>query len=73
VAGDLDIESLEHLDDQAVIERLTSLRGVGRWIAEYVMLRGLGRLHIFPGGMTSAPATSWSAFSLSKANWTTRV
>jgi len=50
VAGDLDIESLEHLDDQAVIERLTSLRGVGRWIAEYVMLRGLGRLHIFPGG-----------------------
>jgi DNA-3-methyladenine glycosylase II len=25
------------------------LYGVGRWTAEYVMLRGLGRLHIFPG------------------------
>ena len=49
VAGDLDLESLEHLDDGAAIERLTSLRGVGRWTAEYVMLRGLGRLHIFPG------------------------
>jgi DNA-3-methyladenine glycosylase II len=49
VAGDLDLESLERFDDQAVIERLTSLRGVGRWTAEYVMLRGLGRLHVFPG------------------------
>lgn len=49
IAGDLDLESLEHADDRAVIERLTGLRGVGRWTAEYVMLRGLGRLHIFPG------------------------
>ena len=49
VAGDLDLESLEHVDDPEAIERLTSLRGVGRWTAEYVMLRGLGRLHVFPG------------------------
>ena len=26
-----------------------ALRGVGRWTAEYVLLRGLGRLHVFPG------------------------
>jgi len=32
-----------------VLERLTGLYGVGRWSAEYVMLRGLGRLHVFPG------------------------
>ena len=31
------------------MRRLTSLRGVGRWTAEYVLLRGLGRLHVFPG------------------------
>jgi hypothetical protein len=24
-------------------------RGVGRWTAEYVLLRGLGRVHVFPG------------------------
>ncbi len=47
--GDLDLEALERLDDRAATERLTSLRGVGRWTAEYVMLRGLGRLHVFPG------------------------
>jgi DNA-3-methyladenine glycosylase II len=22
---------------------------IGRWTAEYVLLRGLGRLHVFPG------------------------
>ena len=49
VAGELDLESLEQLDDAAAIERLTRLRGVGRWTAEYVLLRGLGRLNIFPG------------------------
>jgi DNA-3-methyladenine glycosylase II len=48
-AGDLDLEGLEQLEDPAAIERLTSLRGIGRWTAEYVLLRGLGRLHVFPG------------------------
>jgi DNA-3-methyladenine glycosylase II len=48
-AGDLDLEGMEQLDDAAAIERLTSLRGIGRWTAEYVLLRGLGRLHVFPG------------------------
>jgi DNA-3-methyladenine glycosylase II len=49
VADRLDLEALQGLEDGAAIERLTSLRGVGRWTAEYVLLRGLGRLHIFPG------------------------
>jgi DNA-3-methyladenine glycosylase II len=49
VAGDLDLEGLERHDDPAAIERLTGLRGIGRWTAEYVLLRGLGRLHVFPG------------------------
>jgi DNA-3-methyladenine glycosylase II len=45
----LDLETLDTLDDQEAAARLTSLRGVGRWSAEYVLLRGLGRLHVFPG------------------------
>jgi DNA-3-methyladenine glycosylase II len=47
--GNLDLEALQQLDDPAAIERLTRLRGIGRWTAEYVLLRGLGRLNIFPG------------------------
>jgi DNA-3-methyladenine glycosylase II len=49
VTGRLDLEALQWLEDREAIERLTSLRGIGRWTAEYVLLRGLGRLHIFPG------------------------
>ncbi len=45
----LDLEGLQQLEDAAVIERLEALPGVGRWTAEYVLLRGLGRVHVFPG------------------------
>ncbi len=47
--GHLDLEALAGLDDEAAIAHLLALRGVGRWTAEYVLLRGLGRTHIFPG------------------------
>ena len=47
--GDLDLPRLEGAEDDEVLERLTSLHGIGRWTAQYVMLRGLGRLHVFPG------------------------
>jgi DNA-3-methyladenine glycosylase II len=49
LAGDLNLEGLGQLEDAAAIERLTDMRGIGRWTAEYVLLRGLGRLHVFPG------------------------
>jgi DNA-3-methyladenine glycosylase II len=44
-----DLEALAELDDAAVVERLVALRGIGRWTAEYVLLRGLGRIAMFPG------------------------
>jgi AhpD family alkylhydroperoxidase len=47
--GSLDLKTLAQLDDRAAVQRLTSLRGIGRWTTEYVLLRGLGRLHVFPG------------------------
>jgi DNA-3-methyladenine glycosylase II len=47
--GTLDLESLGALDDEDACARLLDLRGVGRWTAEYVLLRGLGRLNVFPG------------------------
>ncbi len=44
----LSYESFEGFNDQETIERLNQLRGVGRWTAEYVLLRGFGRLNMFP-------------------------
>src|SRR5690606_36631211 len=40
---------LDALDNDAAVAALTELRGIGRWSAEYALLRGLDRLHVFPG------------------------
>jgi DNA-3-methyladenine glycosylase II len=46
--GGLDTEKLSDLPDSGALERLLEMPGVGRWTAEYVLLRGLGRTHFFP-------------------------
>lgn len=43
------LEALAVQSDEAAAERLRAYRGIGRWSAEYALLRGLGRTHIFPG------------------------
>jgi DNA-3-methyladenine glycosylase II len=45
----VDLARLEGLSNTAAITDLSRLRGIGRWSAEYVLLRGLGRLDTFPG------------------------
>jgi DNA-3-methyladenine glycosylase II len=48
-AGTFDPSAIEKLDDPEALQALLRLRGVGRWTAEYTLLRGLRRLHVFPG------------------------
>jgi len=48
-AGTFDPAGIERLDEGHAVAALLRLRGVGRWTAEYALLRGLGRLRIFPG------------------------
>lgn len=48
-SGAIDLDTLGLDSDTEVRAKLLQLRGVGRWTAEYVSLRGLGRLHVFPG------------------------
>ncbi len=45
----LDLEDLEKKDDGEAAEALRKISGVGRWTAEYVLLRGLRRLAVLPG------------------------
>jgi DNA-3-methyladenine glycosylase II len=40
---------LEEMTNQEAVEYLSILRGLGRWSAEYALLRGLGRIDTFPG------------------------
>jgi DNA-3-methyladenine glycosylase II len=46
--GTLDLEQLAAVDDDAASAALQELRGIGPWSAEYALLRGLGRLTVFP-------------------------
>jgi DNA-3-methyladenine glycosylase II len=48
-AGRLDLEALANLSNEHAVSRLVKLRGIGRWTAEYTLLRGLGRIDLFPG------------------------
>jgi len=41
---------LNGMDDEAVIDALTQVRGVGRWTAEMILLFHLGRPDVFPIG-----------------------
>lgn len=45
----LDLEALESLGNDGLVARLVQLPGIGRWSAEYVALRGYGRLDVLPG------------------------
>jgi len=47
--SDPDFQSVESLEDAAAIAALSRFAGVGRWTAEYALLRGFGRVNIFPG------------------------
>lgn len=47
--GSLDLESLAGISDPGkIIDTLCELRGIGRWTAEFVLLRGLHRLGTIP-------------------------
>ncbi len=42
------VQSLRWLDDAAVIERLTAVRGIGRWTVEMMLIFRLGRPDVLP-------------------------
>ena len=41
---------LAQMSDEEIIERLTAVRGIGRWTAEMLLLFDLGRLDVWPVG-----------------------
>lgn len=48
--SELDLAALRRLPDDEVVERLVELKGIGRWTAEYLLLRGFGRTDAIPAG-----------------------
>ena len=48
--GRLDLDALDALPDEAVIERLTSVKGFGRWTAQMFLMFRLHRPDVLPVG-----------------------
>ena len=48
--SDVTLRGLAALPDEQVIERLTAIKGIGRWSAEIALMRGLARPDTFPAG-----------------------
>ena len=46
--GTVPLQRISRLDDQAIIERLVTVRGIGRWTAEMFLLFQLGRMDVWP-------------------------
>ena len=42
------VAAARQLDDEALIERLVAVRGVGRWTAEMLLIGGMGRPDVLP-------------------------
>jgi DNA-3-methyladenine glycosylase II len=47
-SGDVPLDGIERLGDEEIIERLSSVRGIGRWTAEMFLIFQLGRLDVWP-------------------------
>jgi DNA-3-methyladenine glycosylase II len=50
VSGALDLDSLDTLEDEQVIERLTRVSGIGRWTAEMFLIFSLDRDDVLSTG-----------------------
>ncbi len=48
--GELDLHALALLPDEEVVERITAVRGLGRWTADWFLARCLGRGDAWPAG-----------------------
>ena len=50
-SGRMDLEELAGLEDEAVVERLVAFPGIGRWTAEWLLARTLGRPRVVAGDL----------------------
>jgi len=48
VDGSFDLDSLKGMSDNAVRSTISGIRGFGRWSADYILIRGLGRPDAVP-------------------------
>src|SRR5689334_343334 len=65
--GQLPLDTLDRMDDEAVIETLTQVKGVGRWTAEMFLIFRLQRPDVLPVGDLGIVKAVQRAYKLRKA------
>ena len=60
------LTSFEKSTNEEIIEHLVQIRGIGRWSAEYALLRGFGRIDTFPGDDVGAQKNLMQLMRLSE-------
>ena len=65
-AGEIQESELEALPSPEAARRLTALPGIGPWSAAVVLLRGLGRLDVFPAGDSGMAANLRTLLGLAR-------
>lgn len=48
VSGDIDLDGLQSLSDEDARAYCMRIRGIGPWAADYILIRGLGRVDVVP-------------------------
>jgi 3-methyladenine DNA glycosylase/8-oxoguanine DNA glycosylase len=66
MTGEVALERIGRLSDDAVIEHLTRVRGIGPWTAQMFLLGTLGRLDVWPTGDYGVRAGFAAAWGLSE-------
>jgi DNA-3-methyladenine glycosylase II len=65
-AGSLRLQELGSMDDEAIIQALSAVRGIGRWTAEMFLMFQLGRPDVLPVGDLGIQKGMVALFNLRK-------
>ena len=71
--GELPIESLHEMDDEAVIEAIVKVKGLGRWSAEMFLMFRLRRPDVLPLGDLGIVTAIQRLYGLRKKPKATRI
>jgi DNA-3-methyladenine glycosylase II len=73
-SGDIDFDELDHVDDdEHIVERLTSLKGIGRWTAEMYLIFDLGRPDVMPLNDLAITKTICELYKIKEAKFTAKI
>src|ERR1700683_833010 len=66
IAKKVNFHRFPKMDDEAIIEELTAVKGIGRWTAEMFLMFNMGRPDVMPSGDLGVQSAVMKAYGLGK-------